>query len=691
MLFKISLSNIRNSIKDYAIYFFTLIIGVSIFYIFNAIGTQTAYLEVSQNTKDIIDLLVGMLSGVSVFVSAVLGLLIVYASRFLMKRRSKEFALYLLLGMGKGTISTILLLETLIIGIGSLLIGLAAGIGLSQISSALVANLFEADMTVYKFTVSSDAIIKTLIYFGIMYVVVMLFNSVMINKCKLIDLLNSNRKGEKQKLKNPFFCTVIFILAVIALSYAYYNVAISKELQSSMNENKILKMIGLGAASTFLIFWSVSGLLIRLLTSAKKAYFKGLNAFTFRQVSSKINTMVMSMTVICLMLFVTICALSSAFSIRNSMNANLNELCPADIQIYHYAFDRESGEMAPLDTDQAPVVTDIYSLIGYDITDELSDYVHLRLYNSEEFTMGDFCGDELDAIKDQFLYLNYGAMEDIISLSDYNRLMELYGKEPLQLNDDEYILLCNFDAMAGVRDRVLAAGGEITVFGYTLKPKYDQCQDGFIQISAQKLNIGIFVVPDYVVSGESPIQDYFTGNYAAETREEKAAVESRLLDTYTTVRDAAKDGMEMSHRFSVNTRIDIAEATVGLGAIASLLGLYIGLVFLISCGVILALQQLSESVDSMHRYTILRKIGTEEKDISNSLFRQTGIFFLLPLLLACVHSVFGMKFAMVFLELFGTEKMMESVLSTSAIILLIYGGYFLITYFCSKSIIREKM
>ena len=140
--------------RDYAIYFFTMIIGVSIFYVFNAIGTQTSFLKISKDTRDIVELLKTMLSGVSVFVSVTLGLLIVYASRFLMKRRNKEFALYLLLGLGKGKISAILFIETIFIGLISLAAGLVIGIGLSQLMSALVANLFEADMTDYTFTVS---------------------------------------------------------------------------------------------------------------------------------------------------------------------------------------------------------------------------------------------------------------------------------------------------------------------------------------------------------------------------------------------------------------------------------------------------------------------------------------------------------------------------------------------------------
>ena len=164
MLFKISLSNIRKSIKDYAVYFFTLVIGVAVFYVFNAIETQTAFLNVSDDQREIIKFLVTAISAVSVFVAIVLGLLIVYASRFLMKRRNKEFALYMMLGMSKWKISALLLCETVMIGIGSLVVGLLLGVSLSQVMSAVVANLFSADMNDYRFTVSGSAITKTILY-----------------------------------------------------------------------------------------------------------------------------------------------------------------------------------------------------------------------------------------------------------------------------------------------------------------------------------------------------------------------------------------------------------------------------------------------------------------------------------------------------------------------------------------------
>lgn len=131
MLCKLSFKNIKKSFKDYAIYFFTLVLGVSIFYVFNAIESQTAMLKVASSTREVIDLMTNSLSAVSVFVSFILGFLIIYASSFLIKRRNKEFGIYLTLGMSKRKISMILFLETLFIGVISLAVGLVLGVLLS--------------------------------------------------------------------------------------------------------------------------------------------------------------------------------------------------------------------------------------------------------------------------------------------------------------------------------------------------------------------------------------------------------------------------------------------------------------------------------------------------------------------------------------------------------------------------------
>lgn len=665
MSFDLAFRNIRRSLRDYAVYFFTLIIGVSIFYVFNAIGTQAAYLRVSEDSREMVMLLSQMLSGISVFVSVILGLLIVYASRFLMKRRNKEFALYLTLGMSKWNISAIMLIETVLIGVASLAGGLVFGVGLSQLMSALVVNLFEADMTAYQFTLSGSAIIKTILYFAVIYLIVMFFNSFMVSRFQLIDLIQSDKKSEKIKLKNPIACVIIFLAAAFALGAAYYQVGWNYE---NLNQEKLGACIVTGAVTTFLIFWSVSGLLLRILMSMKKVYYKNINSFTFRQLSSKVNTMVFSMTLICLMLFVTICALSAAFSIRNSMNANLKQLCPADCELTN-----------PVSEDENNLVT-LFQSQGCELKDKFSGYVHFKSYADPEFTFGDFFGSSFEEISKRFLFLDYENCESIVRLSDYNKLMELYKREPLFLDEGECVLLCDFKSMKELRDQRLGKTRKFSIFGHALKSKYNKCQDGFIDLSSQHLNTGLFIVPDSVVDEAHAETEYFIGNYNEDTRDGKNKVENELEAAYKKI----------NGKIGVNTKIDISEATVGLGAIATFLSLYIGLVFLISCGALLALKELSESVDSIGRYVMLRKIGVEESDISKSLRRQTGIFFLLPLALASIHSVFGMKFARSFLEIFGTEKITESVLFTVAIILVIYGGYFLITYFCSKGIIREK-
>ncbi len=669
MLFKLPFRNMRRSMRDYAIYFFTLIIGVSIFYVFNAIGDQTAMLKLSESRNEVIKLLNTSISGVSVFVAFVLALLIVYASRFLMKRRNQEFALYMILGMSKGKISAILLMETMLVGIASMICGLAVGIGLSQLMSALVVNLFEADMSAYHFTASGKAAGMTILYFAVMYLVVMVLNSAAVTRMKLINLIQSGKKSEKISLKNPVLCVMMFLISAGLLGFAYYQVGWKYK---DLTQQSLLVYIGIGVVTTFLIFWSVSGLLLRIIMAMKNTYHRGLNAFTFRQISSRVNTMVFSMTVICLMLFVTICSLTSAFSIRNGLNASLEDLCRADAQL---AFASEES------------VSEIYQDYGYDLVADYKESVEMSVYADDSLTLAKSLGSELGEVQKNYPFMDYEGAETIVGISDYNRLMKLYNKEQLTLNEGEYIVICDFKSMKTIRDEALEKGEVITVFGQQLKPKYSECVDGFIAIGAQHLNTGIFIVPDRVLNRENIRFSYFMGNYNGETKAQLEAIEKTQRKQFEHVKSAwTKD--QNKKGAGIDTKIDIYDGAVGIGAIVAFLGLYIGVVFLVACGAILALKELSENVDSIPRYDMLRKIGVEEKSITSSLLRQTGIFFLLPLVLAIIHSVFGMKFSVQVLEIFGTDGIAKSIGLASVILAVIYGGYFLITYFSSKRVIR---
>lgn len=689
MLCKLSIKNIKKSMKDYAIYFFTLILGVAIFYVFNALGSQTVMLDVSSSAEKLIELMMTMLSGVSVFVSFILGFLIIYASRFLIKRRNKEFGIYLTLGMSKRKISMILFFETLFIGIISLVVGLGIGIILSQLMSLVVANMFEANLTKFAFVFSKASCIKTIIYFGIMYLLVMIFNTYSVSKCKLIDLLNGAKKSEKIKLKNPILCIIIFIISCLVLGKAYHMVTV--ESLTLQDVKYILKPIVMGAVSTFFIFWSLSGLILRIAMSIKKFYYKGLNSFTLRQFSSKINTTVFSTTIICLMLFITICLLSACLTMKNSMNANIRELAPVDFEftIYmnmdkYYDSFRNYGYNDNQIKNSHYTALEMFDVFNYDITKDIKEYIEINTYATPDLTMNQTLGSKLVEVRTSFPFLQYDTKESIMKISDYNKVARFYGNEEYSLKDDEYMIVADFKSMVEIRNIALKNGEQINLFGHTLKPKYDSCRDGFLKISSNHINTGIILVSDNVIDENYLIKNHLIGNYIATDKEEIIKIEDNI-------NKLAKNPKANDYLLpSGSTKLSIKEATTGLSAMVTFIGLYLGVIFLISSAAILGLKELSESSDNKQRFRMLRKIGTDEKMINKALFRQIAIFFMLPLILALIHSVFGIMFAMKILEVFGNEQLLPSIIMTAIFIVVIYGGYFLITYYCSKNIIKER-
>lgn len=684
MLFKISLKNIRKSLKDYTVYFFTLILGVAIFYVFNAIDSQSVMLDVRENMMDIIKLMNNMLSGVSVFVSCILGFLIIYASRFLIKRRNKEFGIYLTLGMSKRKISAILFFETLVIGIVSLVAGLVIGTILSQFMSVIVANMFDADMTKFKFIFSMKACVKTLIYFAIMYVLVMIFNTFSISRCKLIDLLNAGKKTEKVTMKNPVVCTIVFVIGVGILSYAYWMV--TRGVKSINIINKIGIPIALGCVATFLIFWSVSGFMIRIFTSIKSVYYKGVNSFVLRQFCSKINTTVFSTTVICIMLFITISVLSAALSMKDSLSKDLDSMCPVDVQLAKYSYDAMSEAYATSqnmnEKDREMLEDSKLSIIetlnnsGFDAQKYFKDVVEYNIYNTGltvKDTLGDINTDDYQFMADTIM--------PVMTIGDYNSVARLYGNSTYELNDDEYIIVADYKNMVMIRNQALKKEIILSVNGKEYKPRYNECKDGFVQIGVQNMNDGILVVPDNAVKPQQVRNMGLSADYRADTKEERYSIETQL--------DNLMKNISFKKSFiSWNSRIELAESSVGLGALVTFIALYLGIIFLISSAAILALRELSDSADNKERYGMLRKLGVDERMIDMALFKQIGIFFAFPLILALIHSVFGIKFINIILATMGMSSMAASIGLTLAFVAVIYGGYFLITYLCSRSIIR---
>lgn len=504
-----------------------------------------------------------------------------------------------------------------------------------------------------------------------------------VSRCKLIDLIHGNKKSEKVKLKNPWLCIIVFIIAASMLGYAYY--LVTDGFMDLAIAEMILLPIALGCISTFLIFWSLSGLILKIVSSFKGFYHKNLNSFTFRQLSSKINTTVFSMTIICLMLFVTICVFSSALSIKNSMTANLDELSPIDIYLEKDANLKENSITNRYTKEQIANsqlgILETFNKIDPELENNLKDIVSLNLYKTPDLTFKDSLGSSYKELEKKFKLLDYGSQETIIKLSDYNKIAKLYGHYTYELQKDEYIIVADFESMVQVRNIALKNKETIEIFEKKLRPKYAECQNGFLSISSNHINAGLIIIPDEIANDDYIVKNVLAANYKATTKEEKLEIEEMFVGIPKNDDYIIPDG---------TTRLSIAEASVGLGGMVTFIGLYIGIVFLISSAAVLALKELSESTDNKERFLILRKIGTDERIINKALFNQLGIFFAFPLIFAVIHSIFGIRFCMIILETLGKEQLFPSIIMTAVFIILIYGGYFIITYTCSKNIIKEK-
>lgn len=421
-------------------------------------------------------------------------------------------------------------------------------------------------------------------------------------------------------------------------------------------------------------------------------YYKGLNSFTLRQISSKINTTVFSMTIICLMLFVTICVLSSSLSIKNSMTANLKELAPADIELKKKRnipkeLQEEYGYTDKQLESSYKTISETLKEMNIDEEKYLKNQTTLNIYIDPEVTYSTSMGKILGKMQKMYPYLDYDSPEVIVKLSEYNKVAKLFGNETYTLNEKEYMIIGDYETMIELRNEALKEEPPLTIFGEKLTPKYKEVKNGFIEMSSNHITDGVIVVPDSVInfSKTSPQleKEYMIANYKANDQKTKEEIEAvftneKLVELYP---DITLDG---------TSKIAIYDASVGLGATITFIGLYLGIIFLISSAALLALKELSESTDNITRYTMLRKIGASNKQLNKALFRQIAIFFLFPLLIVTIHSIFGIKFCTYILETFGKEEMLASVSLTMLFLILIYGGYFLITYYCSKNIIRER-
>ncbi|WP_415328632.1 ABC transporter permease [Clostridium perfringens] len=674
MYFKLAFKNIKKSYKNYVIYFLTLIFGICIFYTFNSIESQSVMMELNEQKQSAFMMAEQLIGYFSVFIAFVLGFLIVYANNYLIKRRKKEFGIYMTLGMENGSLSKMIFLETLFIGAISLGIGVVLGIMLSQALSVLTAYMFQVDLTKFQFVFSPLGFKRTVLCFSIIYLVVLIFNFISVRKIKLIDLLTASKRNEKPTIKNLWVSVILFLVSVGILGIAYYKVIHDGIAFASFNALGL--PILLGCIGTFIFFYSLTGFFLKVIQGNKKFYLRDLNIFVMKQISSKINTTFVSLSFICLMLFLAICTFSGGLGINRAINADLKDLTKFDVTFWSNSGENIENLLKEKNIDISNIAKEDSNMVMYDSGVKYSNFL-----SKEGMT----------AMKNYFPVANDNDIL-VIGEKGYNNTLKLLRKEPVNLKENQYLAVGNIDEMKkwvneslenGNMDqmkklvnKISENGKKINISGKTLEPANKKYENINLYNFTMKGDILIFVVKDSLLEGLKPVSSRFNMMLKdnSNTKEELESIRDQLVE---------------SQVYSI-TKKEIYDNAAGLGATMAYLGIYLGLIFIITSAVVLAIQQLTESTDNVERYRLLKEIGVDQKMINKAIFTQVGVYFMLPLSLAIVHSIVGLKISSTIVGVFGNASIMPNIIITAIIFVIIYGGYFLATYLGAKKNINER-
>ena len=727
MLCKLAWGNVRRAGRDYLVYLLTLTLGVTVFYAFNTISMQVDIAGIDE--EGLAQVMGSMLGDLTYFLAGVMAFLMVYANNFIMKRRKKEFGLYQVLGMGRGRVATIMALETVIVSVVAFVAGIVLGVGLSQLMTFFTASLFKTQIANFHFFFSMHAFNLTLVCMLVMFVLTLLLNLRAVRRTKLIELMGAERRNESIKTRNPWIAIAIFAVGAVLVGVAYYRLlrdgfpltATDSKLQEAMNQFGITTaMVTVG---TFALFWGLSGMLIKLLQSLRSVYWRGLNMFTVRQLAAKVNTVCFSMGVIAMLLFLAITSVTCGMSIANVMNENLERYNPVDVsQTYVYytpdTLDYYKGYVNPPEADRmvlADTTVDLYPAWHgkgksadnndetgkkVDIADVAGEHVQIDSYLSYPFggsnpsvTPSEMCKIMGEKLPKAFGGSNADTMGLFVTpASQYNKLRQMMGEEPVHIGHDQYLLTCDMGGeLVDLYTKYMAGGHTLTLGGHELKPATDKSDEDTAAIanSAMGSNPGTVVVADELLS-QLNLQPYSSSllvNYkqGMDTTEADESIKNTVLDNLLV------DGKEPGSWGIFITRSEMYTQAAQMNGLISYLAIYIGFVLVVACAAILSIQQLSNVADGSRSYRVLAQIGCEDRQIRHSVMAQQAVFFLFPLAVGLAHSFVALKVIIELVSIFGNMSIGGTVGLTCAIFLAAYGGYFLVTYLMSAGMVQAAI
>lgn len=681
MYAKLAKSNARKSIKDYLIYFITITICVSLFYAITSLSSSS-YEFITEDSYNFKTLQL-ILKYSTYVITAILILLIAYVNKYMIRRRQREFATYILLGAEQKSIAFMFFIETLIIGTLAIIAGIFVGTLFSQAITALVLVSVNQEV-VFTLRLYMDTVVITFIFFIAMLCIIGLYNVSVLNKIKLIDMLNSSKQVEFQFRRSEKVYGVIFglsILLYIVCVYCTFKL-INTEIDYSI---KSLTYIGISLVSfiigTFALFYSISYILIYLKGKCINFKYEGTNLFLIGSIVSKIKTAPILMATIAMTFLGAMISFIMTLAMAQWSLGYLNMRVPYDIDIrndYSYNFDIE--DIPKLDYGE---VVQYLNDEGYSVR----DYCQVEKYfiDKDEFYTGDRNNSPMLAI----------------SLSDFNKLRTMLGYEKINLKENEFTTQWHSVVNNTDINKFLSKNKHLNINGEILNISKDSHYKESIGEGIYDFySYNIIILPDKVCKDLTLAETNFLANLNNQMSYKDAVnFESKYIEKWFKENNRyliEKYSKEFDITSSIiDGRVKSSETNniLNMTLAMRILGVYLCIVLLTISFTVLALGQLTDSIEHKDRYKVLRKLGVEENDINKIVLKQISIYFVVPIAIALIGvGIFIYNYYLMYKEIIvtfiGFNLFIFSIATGIILTICVYMCYFAGTYYTFKRNIK---
>ena len=659
MLSKLAFRNVKRSIKDYIIYLITITISFSLIFALNLVSSSKAVIDLSKG----LDTFAYVLYGINAIVILVISYLINYTTKFMFQKRSKEFGMYMLLGIKKKKITKMFLLENLLIGLIALLIAIPIGFLASQFVSMVIVSLLGLPQAIF-IELNLTSIGLLVLYFVIIYILVLFRANRRMKKISIHELLYLEKQNEEKIMKKKNHRTIIFIISVIlgVLGLYIWNSQFKLEQMSNQTAPMYLGLsMLLIIISIYGIMISVADFILSVVLNNKKIKYSKDNLFVARCFSSKARTMGFTLGTLSMLITFTLFFLNVSSINKGLYDYQINVEAPYDISVAN------SKENLPK----------FLEVIDEDYTIE-NEYIYDIYVDKTASILSTEAGYDYTSEDNRY--------DPVIKLSDYNELQELRNLDTITLNDDEYSIITDASGKAYINE--LDSTKEITMSnGVKLKQKEILTEGYWLGLANSTYTI---IVPDDKINNLEIEDSHLVVNTKEDTSVEfETKIEEKMEDYISYINGKGKKVIE---HYKISVRGALIEETNTMTTIICSICLYMAFIFIASVGTILAIQSLTDSTKYRYRYDVLNRLGVKKEKIYKTIRKQLLVLFGLPIIYPIIISFCLItSINNVYKTLLANDYIYLSYyLEGLAVFLVIYIIYYIATYFEFKRILKES-